>query len=162
MRSATPEAGVYFGGAEGGFYGRSRFEKACRQKISTLFFQNIIFLFFPRATLARAEIVFQNFSQKFFKDSTRRRSAINLVRNKLKSIAGKSLLRTRFIAPNLSSSSQQPMRARAQQQPAATRNNPGICIFVLLCFYGQSSLLRAQLSSSKMIIQDNKGSLDSY
>ena len=68
----------------------------------------IIFLFFPRAALARAEIVFQNFSQKFFKDSTRRRSAINLVRNKLKSIAGKSLLRTRFIAPNLSSSSQQP------------------------------------------------------
>jgi hypothetical protein len=53
------------------------------------FFSNIIFLFFPRAALARAEIVFQNFSQKFFKDSTRRRSAINLVRNKLKSIAGK-------------------------------------------------------------------------
>ena len=140
--------------------------KRVAKKFRHFFFQNIIFLFFPRAALARAEIVFQKFSQKFFKDSTRRRSAINLVRNKLKSIARKSLLRTRFIAPNLSSSSQQPMRARAraQQQPAATRNNPGIlvCIFVLLCFYGRSSLLRAQLSSSKMIIQDNKGSLDSY
>ena len=135
--------------------------KRVAKTFDTFFSKYHIFIF-PRAALARAEIVFQNFSQKFFKDSTRRRSAINLVRNKLKSIAGKSLLRTRFIAPNLSSSSQQPLRARAQQQPASTRNNPGICIFVLLCFYGRSSLLRAQLSSSKMIIQDNKGSLDSY
>ena len=31
--------GVYFGGAEGGFYGRSRFEKACRQKIRLFFLQ---------------------------------------------------------------------------------------------------------------------------
>jgi hypothetical protein len=41
------------------------------------FFQNIIFLFFPRAALAGAEIFFLNFSQKFFKDSTRRRSSIS-------------------------------------------------------------------------------------
>ena len=53
--------GVYFGGAEGGFYGRSRFEKACRQKISTLFFSKYRIFIFPRAALARAEIVFQNF-----------------------------------------------------------------------------------------------------
>jgi hypothetical protein len=92
-------------------------------KISILFFsQNIIFLFFPRAALARAEIVFQNFSQKFFKDSTRRRSAINLVRNKLKSIVGKSLLRTRFIAPNLSSSSQQPTVCARARAAAASSN----------------------------------------
>jgi hypothetical protein len=125
--------GARAGWEEGGFYGRSRFEKACRQKISTLFFQNIIFLFFPRAALARAEIVFQNFSQKFFKDSTRRRSAINLVRNKLKSIAGKSLLRTRFIAPNLSSSSQQPMRARARSSSQQQREI--IQVYVYLYYY---------------------------
>jgi hypothetical protein len=85
------------------------------------FFQNIIFLFFPRAALARAEFFFKKLSQKFFKDSTRRRSAINLVRNKLKSTAGKSLSRTRFIAPNLSSSSQQPMRARARSSSQQQR-----------------------------------------
>ena len=40
VRSATPEVFNMRGqeGAGGRFYGRSRFEKACRQKFSTLFF----------------------------------------------------------------------------------------------------------------------------
>ena len=48
--------------------------KRVAKKFRHFFFQNIIFLFFPRAALARAKIFFQNFSQKFFKDSTRLRS----------------------------------------------------------------------------------------
>ena len=60
--------GARAGWEEGGFYSRSRFEKACHQKISTLFFFKISYFYFSRAPRSRA---LKFFFKIFLKNSSK-------------------------------------------------------------------------------------------